>query len=533
MGRKSKNRMAESCYDDSTPAGASNFLKLVGKYGYCQDDLTLDGRPQLDPCNDLYILMCFAAAQVAVGSVQILSCLIGKMKGKSKVGDAEADVEGTGTDDASNGGMTVLGVLSWIAGIIMLTIYTSAETFGTSLPNMTPERFYNSFQAAVILNVVLFAFGLLFIVTMTGIFVFSFIFKKGRLGTLFTFIFSVIVMGIAVAFYGCIAFYGLPYAHGDCKTAITEYKGPSSNNFTVTIDGTISGAGIVRDGTERNITRELEMDVTNLINQKLMAGPGAECLVDDDCEKQFAVCTKDYLCEIESSTEKFENTTQTPEPQCAKGRDCGDGSGGFTCNTQKQCVANEKGKCGSKLDCTEEGKPNCDAKSGACVASVPATNAYGNEYGRIFYDTNCKLQTDAARDTENWDFFCEYVYESDAILHNYLSQIDDGEGDASYAFDTIECKLLELQFRDFQLETVKLSALEKTGLTVSDCVTDASLITTPSPPEPTGIEPDEETTEAPNTPETTASTKAATTTTATETTTATTNTATTTTTTTL
>merc|ERR1712126_750140 len=219
MGRKSKNRMAESCYDDSTPAGASNFLKLVGKYGYCQDDLTLDGRPQLDPCNDLYILMCFAAAQVAVGSVQILSCLIGKMKGKSKVGDAEADVEGTGTDDASNGGMTVLGVLSWIAGIIMLTIYTSAETFGTSLPNMTPERFYNSFQAAVILNVVLFAFGLLFIVTMTGIFVFSFIFKKGRLGTLFTFTFSVIVMGIAVAFYGW------PYAHVIVRQQLQNTKG--------------------------------------------------------------------------------------------------------------------------------------------------------------------------------------------------------------------------------------------------------------------------------------------------------------------
>merc|ERR1712131_292144 len=156
MGRKSKTRMAESCYDDSTPAGPSSFIKLVGKYGYCQDDLTLDDRSALDPCNDLYILMCFAAAQVAVGAVQILSCVIGRLKGKgSKVSDAEADIEGTGTDDASNGGMTVLGVLSWIAGIIMLTIYTSAETFKTTLPNADSLRFFNSFKAAVILNVVL------------------------------------------------------------------------------------------------------------------------------------------------------------------------------------------------------------------------------------------------------------------------------------------------------------------------------------------------------------------------------------------
>ena len=315
--------MAESCYDDSTPAGGSNFLKLVGKYGYCQDDLTLDDRPALDPCNDLYILMCFAAAQVAVGSVQILSCLIGKMKGKgNKVGEAEADVEGTGTDDASNGGMTVLGVLSWIAGIIMLTIYTSAETFGTSLPNATEERFYNSFAAAVILNIVLFAFGLLFIVTMTGIFVFTFIFKKGRLGTLFTFIFSVIVMGIAVAFYGCIAFYGWPYVHGDCKEAIQSYQGPQSNNFTVTIDGTLVAASFDEDGTEADIKKKLESDVATLIKQKLMAGPAAECLVDDDCAQIMAKCTKDLICEVESPAGKFDDTT-TEEATTEEARTAG------------------------------------------------------------------------------------------------------------------------------------------------------------------------------------------------------------------
>ena len=538
--------MAESCYDDSTPAGANNFLKLVGKYGYCQDDLTIEGRPALDPCNDLYILMCFAAAQVAVGSVQILSCVIGRLKGNgNKVGDAEVDVDGTNTDNASNGGMTVLGVLSWIAGIIMLTIYTSAETFGTSLPNMTPERFYNSFQAAVILNVVLFAFGLLFIVTMTGIFVFSFIFRKGRLGTLFTFIFSVIVMGIAVSFYGCIAFYGWPYVHGDCKEAIQLYEGPQSNNFTVTIDGTLVAASFDDEETADGITKDLESDVAALINQKLMAGPGAKCLVDDDCPVELTVCNKEYVC-VDYSTEKFvleettkattsttkattTTTTKPVKPECAKGLDCGKG---FTCNAENKCVANKDKTCGSKLDCTEEkGKPNC--VSGTCVAPVPALNAYGNEYGRIFYDTSCKMITDDARETNEWQFFCEYDYESDAILHNYLNEIEEGDGGASFAADSIECDLLELQFRDFQVETVELKKLEKDGLMLSNCDTETSLITTPEPPKPTGDEPvttPVATSESPDTSETppassekpTSSTKTTTTTTITTTTTTTT-----------
>merc|ERR1719317_1644028 len=179
---------------------------------------------------------------------------------------------------------------------------------------MTPERFYNSFQAAVILNVVLFAFGLLFIVTMTGIFVFSFIFRKGRLGTLFTFIFSVIVMGIAVSFYGCIAFYGWPYVHGHCKEAIQTYKGPQSNNFTVTIDGSLVEASFFDDNKpNRNITRELEIDIAALIDQKLVAGPEVvECLVDDDSTEHMFVCNKNTTMCIEYSVEPIDAPTGAP-----------------------------------------------------------------------------------------------------------------------------------------------------------------------------------------------------------------------------
>ena len=80
------NRMTETCYDDSIPAKASNFLKLVGKYGYCQDDSTLFNRKPLDPCHDLYILMCFAAVQIAFGSVQIIASPFRAMKSFSKIG---------------------------------------------------------------------------------------------------------------------------------------------------------------------------------------------------------------------------------------------------------------------------------------------------------------------------------------------------------------------------------------------------------------------------------------------------------------
>ena len=74
--------MIVTCYNDSIPAGASNFLKLVSKYGYCQENQYL-----LDPCHDLYVMMCFASVQVAIGSVQILQAIIGRMKSGSKVAD--------------------------------------------------------------------------------------------------------------------------------------------------------------------------------------------------------------------------------------------------------------------------------------------------------------------------------------------------------------------------------------------------------------------------------------------------------------
>merc|ERR1719471_2776640 len=122
--------------------------------------------------------------------------------------------------------------------------------------------------------------------------------------------------------------------------------------------------------------------------------------------------------------------------------------------------------------------PNC--VNATCVASDPVVNEYGYDYGQIFYKPE---------EQTTWQFFCKYVYESDALLHNYLNQIENDQDDGTYDnadIEDIECDLLELQFRDFQLWPVKLTALEKETLKFNKCVSETPLITTPAPPQPTG-----------------------------------------------
>ena len=99
--------MIETCYNDSIPAGASNFLKLVSKYGYCQENQYL-----LDPCHDLYVMMCFASLQVAIGSIQMLKAITGRIKSGSKVGDAtEINTSVPEFSVATDIGQSILGTL--------------------------------------------------------------------------------------------------------------------------------------------------------------------------------------------------------------------------------------------------------------------------------------------------------------------------------------------------------------------------------------------------------------------------------------
>ena len=55
--------------------------------------------------------------------------------------------------DGANGGMGATGLLSFISGVIMIIVYCKAgdETNGNSL------TLYNSFRAAIFMNVTLFA----------------------------------------------------------------------------------------------------------------------------------------------------------------------------------------------------------------------------------------------------------------------------------------------------------------------------------------------------------------------------------------
>ena len=101
--------MVGTCYNDSVPAGANNFLKLVSKYGYCQEKHDL-----FDPCHDLYMMMCFASFQVALGSVQIFKAITGRIKGRSKVGDT-TEINTSGPEFCMNLacdiGLSLLGTL--------------------------------------------------------------------------------------------------------------------------------------------------------------------------------------------------------------------------------------------------------------------------------------------------------------------------------------------------------------------------------------------------------------------------------------
>ena len=75
-----------------------------------------------------------------------------------------------------------LPVLFNIIIIIVITIYTHTDTFMTNMSNATPERFYNSFEGTVWLNVAQAVLGPLFIAIIIPIFICCLIIKKNRQG---------------------------------------------------------------------------------------------------------------------------------------------------------------------------------------------------------------------------------------------------------------------------------------------------------------------------------------------------------------
>merc|ERR1711935_580369 len=274
------------CFDASTFAGTGSFAQLIGKFGYCGDDV--------DVCHDVYLLMCFAAAQVAVGSVQMLSFLVGKLTRKNKVSSVEAEVDGTEIETASNGSITIFGVLSWIAGIIIITVYCKLDDES----NGNSEVLFNSFRAAIIMDMTLFALGLLVIVMLTCATVWKILFRKNRIRTLCGFIFGLVIMALATGFYAAIAFVGWKYVTGDCYNDLSSYS-PSTAEVKITFDSS-------------SLFPTQAEDIAAIISSGKMIPTSYECLVANDCNKEKLDCV-DNKCVLSSTGN-----------ECVNDYDCGD-----------------------------------------------------------------------------------------------------------------------------------------------------------------------------------------------------------------
>jgi len=354
----------DTCFNDEQLPGVGSFAALITKYGYCEND----GEP-LDVCGDMFILMCLAATQVAIGSLQILSALIGRIGRKKQVSPSAVESsDNEKSDDGFNGGMSILGILSWISGVITIVVYCKLddETNGDS------ETLYNSFRVAVIMNLVLFGLALLTVVTVLAIGVFRILFRKQRIRTIFTLLFGLIITGMAAGFYGASGLIGLQYVTGDCYDAIQEYS-PSLSTVTINIDSL-------------NIARadRVEDDIEAILSSGKMVSSGVQCIDDDDCLVAKEVCGKARLC--------IAATLIADDSECAKNRDC-DSDKICTLESptktdllpKKVCEEKKKeeGKCIDRFDCNGE----------TCVANkcVPFESTLA--FPKTFYDVKCSKAT--------------------------------------------------------------------------------------------------------------------------------------------
>merc|ERR1711935_357835 len=302
------------CFDASTFAGTGSFAQLIGKFGYCGDDV--------DVCHDVYLLICFAAAQVAVGSVQMLSFLVGKLTRKNKVSSVEAEADGTEIETASNGSITIFGVLSWIAGIIIITVYCKLDDES----NGNSEVLFNSFRAAIIMDMTLFALGLLVIVMLTCATVWKILFRKNRIRTLCGFIFGLVIMVLATGFYAAIAFVGWKYVTGDCYNDLSSYA-PSTAEVTITFDSS-------------SLFPTQAEDIAAIISSGKMIPSSYECLVANDCKKENHVCDDSNKCVLSSTGKECVNDYDcgdVTKRACSQSNKCVEEVGITTCTSCNQC----------------------------------------------------------------------------------------------------------------------------------------------------------------------------------------------------
>ena len=275
------------------------------------------------------------------------------------------DEEDKQIDDTSNGSITVFGLLSWIAGIIIIIVYCKLddETNGNS------ETLFNSFRAAIIMDMTLFALGLFIIVSMTLAAVWRILFRKKRFKTLFMFIFGLIIMTLATGFYAAIAFVGWKYVTGDCYNELTSFE-PSSATIQLHFDSTA--------GQSTN-----EEDIKKILESSKMIPESYECMETIDCIGEKMIC-QENKCKLSESVVECVNDYDCGDVitnACSVNNTCVDGLSSLECVTRNQCQ--------NGLDCLDG---HCQEPKVSSALAFPKTfyNVKCTTSNRV--DFECKMQ---------------------------------------------------------------------------------------------------------------------------------------------
>jgi hypothetical protein len=174
--------------------------------------------------DDLWLFMIFAAIQVSLAGLKLTSFFINRWARGSKVGSGDDDEDNVG-DDGASGGISIMGVLTLIAGALILAAYCDNEP---------DEKTFNIFKAGVYLNTFLFAVALIFICGLVVAFVVDIITRRrGRSITFRMFLGGTIVLSIAASFFGATGIMGLKYIQSDCYDEVELYLQSSHDYLKV------------------------------------------------------------------------------------------------------------------------------------------------------------------------------------------------------------------------------------------------------------------------------------------------------------
>ncbi|CAG5102337.1 Oidioi.mRNA.OKI2018_I69.chr1.g253.t1.cds [Oikopleura dioica] len=182
--------------------------------------------------------MIFAAIQVSLAGVKLLTFFINRRlseENKDNVGDAPA-----------SGGISILGVISLIAGSLILAVYCEDEP---------TEKTFNIFKAGVYMNLFLFAITLVFICGFLIAFILDICTRRrGRAITFRMFLSGTLILSITAAFFGATGFLGLKYVQDECSLEVELYF--RSNSTDIYLDQSMQFAAETLEGSYTKPTKE-------------------------------------------------------------------------------------------------------------------------------------------------------------------------------------------------------------------------------------------------------------------------------------